>query len=214
MSFVAALTGNIASGKSTVAAELVERGAWLVDADLLARDAVAPGTPGLAAIVARWGTSVLQPDGALDRAALRRIVFASDEERAHLNAIVHPRVEALRRERVAAARDAGAPVVICDIPLLFESGRDRRGDFDAVILVTAPAAVRLARLVEYRGLAREEAERMMAAQLPEEAKRARADYVIENGGSREALRAQVDATWRSLLSRAATQPSRAAARPS
>lgn len=203
---VAALTGNIASGKSTVAAELVAHGAWLVDADRLARDVVAPGTPGLAAIVARWGESILTPDGTLDRASLRRVVFASETERLALNAIVHPRVESLRRERVAEARAAGASIVVCDIPLLFETGRNLDGVFDAIILVTAPHDVRLARLMEHRGLSRDDAERMMAAQWPEEAKRARADCVIENGGSLEAMRTQVESCWQTLLARAAATP--------
>lgn len=203
---VAALTGNIASGKSTVAAEFVSRGAILVDADQLAREAVAPGSPALAAIVSRWGREMLAPDGSLDRAALRRVIFASETEREALNAIVHPRVEALRLARVAAAREAGAAIVVCDIPLLFETGRDLAGAFDAIILVTAPPDVRLARLVDRRALARDEAERMMAAQWPEEAKRARADFVIDNGGSLDAMRTQVESCWRALLARAAAKP--------
>ncbi|MCC6928815.1 MAG: dephospho-CoA kinase [Gemmatimonadaceae bacterium] len=202
---VAALTGNIASGKSTVAAELVRLGAWLVDADRLARDVVAPGTPGLAAIVERWGDTTLTADGALDRASLRRIVFADEAERTALNAIVHPRVEALRRERVAEAQAAGADVVVCDIPLLFETGRYQDGTFDAIILVMAPHHVRLARLLDRRGLARDEAERIMAAQWPEEAKRAHADIVIDNGGSLDALRAQVETCWHALVARAAAK---------
>ncbi len=196
------LTGNIASGKSTVAERLVARGAALVDADVLAREVVAPGTPGLAEIVAHWGTEVLSADGSLDRAAMRRIVFADADARHALNAIVHPRVEALRQHRAAAARAAGAEIVVCDIPLYFESARDRAGDFDAVILVAASEPIRRARLVERRSLSPEEAQRMIDAQLPDAEKRARADYVIENDGSRESLLEQVDALWERLVERA------------
>lgn len=199
---VVALTGNIASGKSTVAQRLAEHGAWLVDADVLAREVVAPGTPALQDIVERWGTALRLPDGSLDRGALRRIVFANEDARLALNAIVHPRVEALRQQRVEQGRAGGAEIVVCDIPLLFESGRERSASFDAIILVTAPEPVRLARLVETRALSREEAQRMMDAQMPEHEKRACADVVIENDGSREALLAQVDALWDSLLARA------------
>lgn len=198
---VVALTGNIASGKSTVAQRLAEHGAWLVDADVLAREVVAPGTPALQEIVERWGNALRLPDGSLDRSALRRIVFADEGARLALNAIVHPRVEALRQQRVEEGRSAGAEIVVCDIPLLFESGRDRLATFDAVILVSAPEAVRLARLMETRALTHDEAQRMIDAQMPEREKRARADVVIDNAGSRDELLEQVDALWDSLLAR-------------
>jgi dephospho-CoA kinase len=203
---VVALTGNIASGKSTVAQRLAEHGAWLVDADVLAREVVAPGTPALQEIVERWGTALRRPDGSLDRGALRRIAFADESERLALNAIVHPRVEALRQQRVEQGRAAGAKIVVCDIPLLFESGRDRSDSFDAIILVTAPEPVRLARLTQTRALARDEAQRMIDAQMSEHEKRTRADIVIDNAGSRDALLAQVDALWDSLLARARSHP--------
>lgn len=195
-----ALTGNIASGKSAVAARLVEHGAVLVDADVLARDAVAPGSPALAAIVERWGHGMRAADGTLDRAALRAIVFADERERLALNAIVHPQVEALRRTRLAEARAAGASIVVCDIPLLFEVGRP--DDFDCVILVDAPFETRLERLVTRRGLARDAALRMMHAQLPADTKRARADYVVENDGSLATLHARTDELWHALVRRA------------
>lgn len=195
-----ALTGNIASGKSTVAARLRERGAVVVDADVLAREAVAPGSPALEEIVQRWGSAVRADDGALDRAALRRIVFADEGERRALNAIVHPRVEALRRERVEAARAAGAEVVVCDIPLLFETGLDR--DFACIVFVDAPEDARLQRIVASRALSVEEARRMIAAQLPAKAKRTRAHYVIENDGSIDELHAAVDRLWGTLHARA------------
>jgi dephospho-CoA kinase len=195
-----ALTGNIASGKSSVARRLEQLGAVLVDADVLAREAVAPGTPALAAIVDRWGAQLLRDDGSLDRERLRSIVFADEQARLALNAIVHPQVDALRRARVAAARAAGAAIVICDIPLLFEVGR--ADDFDCVILVDAPAETRLERLMRDRGLTRDDALRMMQAQLPSEAKRARADYIVENDATLEVLQARVDALWDALQRRA------------
>jgi dephospho-CoA kinase len=197
---IAALTGNIASGKSTVAEQLVAHGAVLVDADRLAREAVEPGTPALGEIVARWGAQVLAPDGALDRAALRRIVFANEADRLALNAIVHPQVEHLRRIRVEQARTAGAQVVICDIPLLFETGR--ADAYEVVILVDAPEALRLERLMTNRGLSYDDARRMIDAQLSSADKRARADFVIDNAGSLAALTTQVDALWLALHQRA------------
>lgn len=180
------LTGNIAAGKSAVATILVERGCTVIDADVLAREAVAPGSVALAAIVARWGQRILQQDGSLDRAALRRLVFARDTERNALNAIVHPEIERLRARDVAAARERGAGIVVCDIPLLYEN--DLADNFDAVILVDAPESLRLERLMRARGLSREDAESMMRAQMPTSAKRSRADVVIDNTGSLDDLR--------------------------
>src|SRR5919199_6747659 len=127
------LTGNIASGKSTVARMLAERGATVIDADVLARRAVEAGTPAYAKVVERWGREVLAADGRLDRAALRGIVFSNPAELEQLNAIVHPEVERMREELVAAARARGDGVVVCDIPLLFE--RELAGRFDCVVLV-------------------------------------------------------------------------------
>ena len=190
------LTGNIAAGKSAVAARLAALGAHLVDADVLAREAVAPGSPALAAIAARWGPGVLTSARALDRAALRRIVFNDPAERAALDAIVHPEVARRRETAVAAAAAAGADLVICDIPLLFEAGLE--DTVDAIILVDAPIAVRRERLIRDRGLSPTEADAMMAAQMPSDLKRARADFIIENAGTRDALTAQVDALWQTL----------------
>lgn len=200
------LTGNIASGKSTVARLLAERGATIIDADILARRAVEVGSPAYDAIVARWGTSVLAPDGALDRAALRTIVFQRPEELQALNGIVHPEVARLRAEEVEAARRRGDRVVVCDIPLLFEAGLSEA--FDRIILVDAPHEVRLARLTQDRGLQRDEASAMIAAQMPAEAKRGRADFVIDNAGSREELAARVAEVWRALVRAAGTESSR------
>jgi dephospho-CoA kinase len=190
------LTGNIASGKSTVARLLAERHATIIDADVLARRAVAVGTPAYEAIVARWGDTVLASDGTLDRAALRRTVFSDPRELEALNAIVHPVVRRLWEEELAAARARGDRIVISDIPLLFERGLADR--FDRIILVDAPSAVRLERLMRDRGLSEGEASRMLAAQMPAEAKREWADFVIDNAGSREALRARVDEVWDAL----------------
>lgn len=197
---VVALTGNIASGKSAAASRFAEHGATIVDADLLAREVVAPGTPALEAIVARWGPAMRSADGTLDRAALRAIVFQDAGERDALNAIVHPGVEALRRQRIGEARAAGATIVVCVIPLLFETGLDRA--FSCIILVDAAEHTRRERLVSMRGLTTPEADRMIAAQLPSEPKRARANYVIDNDGSLAALHAAVDALWRTLEERA------------
>ena len=198
------LTGNIASGKSTVARRLVAHGATLVDADLLAREAVRPGTPGLRDIVARWGEGVLSPDGVLDRGALRARVFGHPDELEALNAIVHPEVGRRRDAAIAAARARGEPLIVADIPLLFE--KDMAGEFDVIVLVDAPRTVRLERLVRDRGLREPEAMAMIAAQMPAELKRARADYVIDNAGTREELDARVDAVWAELRQRASLTP--------
>lgn len=194
------LTGNIAAGKSSVADVWRSMGAAVVDADELARRAVAPGTPALAAIAAEWGAWVLDDGGALDRAALRQIVFADPEARARLEGIVHPAVAALRDERYREARARGEKLVVADIPLLFEVGM--ADEFDVVVLVDAPEAVRLQRLVRDRGLDEEEARRMIAAQMPGELKRARADVVIENTGTRGDLQDRARDVWRDLVKRA------------
>ena len=190
------LTGNIASGKSSVGRLLVERGATLIDADVLARQAVDVGTPGLDAIRERWGASVMAPDGALDRGALRERVFADEVELAALNAIVHPEVARLRDQLVAAARGRGDRIVICDIPLLFE--KHLTGEFDLLLLVDAPRPARLERLMRDRGLNETDAMQMIAAQMPAELKRARADIVIDNKGSIADLETRVEKVWTRL----------------
>jgi dephospho-CoA kinase len=193
---VVGLTGNIGSGKSAVAQLLGARGIPVIDADVLAREVTAPGSPGLDAIVARWGPSVRTRDGSLNRAALRHIVFASGAERAALDAIVHPAVEARRDALLAEARARGDRVQVCEIPLLFEAGLTRR--VDVIVFVDAPREVRLERLVRDRGLSREEALAMIGAQLPSEEKRARSDYVVDNDSTLDALGARVDDVWRAL----------------
>ena len=194
------LTGNIASGKSTVSRLLAAQGATIVDADLLARDAVRVGTPAFERIVARWGSEVLSPDGMLDRGALRSRVFHDPAELEALNAIVHPEVARLRDEAVAAAHERGDLVVVSDIPLLFE--RSLVDEFDVVVLVDAPRAVRLERLVRDRALRETDAMAMIAAQMPAELKRARADYIIDNDGSLHTLTAQIETVWTALARRA------------
>src|SRR3954467_4541555 len=190
------LTGNIASGKSEVAKMLAERGATVIDADELAREAVQPETQALRDIVKRWGKDILKSDGSLDRKALRQIVFADQHELDALNRIVHPGVTRLRDREIALAKQRGDPIVVCVIPLLFE--RNLVEEFDAIVLVDAPRPLRLERLVATRGLEETEAMNMIAAQMPAELKRARADYVIENDGSLEDLERDVDALWSSL----------------
>jgi len=190
------LTGNIASGKSTVAQLLSEHGATIIDADVLARRAVEKGSPVYDAIVKRWGTSVLTPDGQLDRSALRRIVFRDAKELEALNEMVHPEVERQRKARIAEAKTRGDRMVVCDIPLLFEKKMADR--FDKIVLVDAPRPLRLERLVQERGLRETEAMDMIAAQMPAELKRARADYVVDNGGTLSELTAKVDDVWAEL----------------
>ncbi|HEX6059681.1 MAG TPA: dephospho-CoA kinase [Gemmatimonadaceae bacterium] len=190
------LTGNIASGKSTVAQLFSERGATVVDADILARRAVEVGTPAYEQIVRRWGTSVLAPDGRLDRAAMRERVFGFPEELEALNEIVHPEVGRMRDRLVDEARQRGDRIVVCDIPLLFE--KSLVGDFDRIVLVDAPRDVRLDRLVKDRGLRETEAMAMIAAQMPAELKRARADHIIDNVGTLLELEDKVAAVWSAL----------------
>jgi len=180
-----ALTGNAAAGKSLVAAVWAAAGVPVVIADDLAREAAAPGTPGLAEIREAFGEGVLAADGSLDRPALRARVFSDETARRRLEEILHPRIWALRAAWAEARRAEGAPLVVAEIPLLFETGRE--GDFDVTVLVDAPEPVRLRRLVETRSLSEPEARRIMAAQMPAEEKRARADHVLDNAGTAEEL---------------------------
>jgi dephospho-CoA kinase len=190
------LTGNIASGKSTVAQLLAAQGATLIDADQLARRVVEPGTDALARIRERWGDDILSPDGTLDRAALRHIVFSEPEQLEALNAIVHPEITRLRKQELGEARARGDRIVIGDVPLLFE--RKLADEFDRIVLVDAPRPMRLERLVHERGLPETEAMAMIAAQMPAELKRARADFVIDNTGSLDELKANVLEVWDAL----------------
>ncbi len=190
------LTGGIASGKSTVAAILRELGATVIDADLLAREVVAPGTPGLAQVVEAFGPDILTEDGQMDRAAVGRIVFEDEAKRKVLEAIVHPLVFERYAELEAAAPRDG--VVVHDIPLLAESGR--AAEFDAVIVVDTPHETQVERMLRDRGMAREDAEARIAAQATREQRRAVATYVIENTGTREDLRQRVAEVFEQLRS--------------
>ncbi|CAK7285494.1 dephospho-CoA kinase [Streptomyces sp. RM1] len=192
------LTGGIGAGKSEVSRLLVEHGAVLIDADRIAREVVAPGTPGLRAVVDAFGTDVLAPDGSLDRPRLGSIVFADPDRLAVLNSIVHPLVGARSRElEEAAAPDA---VVIHDVPLLAENGLAPL--YDLVIVVDARPETQLDRLTRLRGMAEEDARARMAAQATREQRRAIADIVIDNDVPLDALRKCVDEVWDDLVRRA------------
>ena len=193
------LTGGVASGKSTVSAMLAEHGAYVIDADQLAREAVARGSAGLAAVVAEFGEQVLTEDGDLDRPAVGRIVFGDGEARARLEAIIHPRVRALGEEKARMALDADPGLlVVHDIPLLVETGQ--AGDFDAVIVVDAPQEVQVERMTQNRGWTEEDSRARIAAQASREDRLAAATHVIENTGTHDDLRRKVAEVVRQLQS--------------
>lgn len=187
------LTGGIAAGKSVVARRLAEHGAVVVDYDVLAREVVAPGTPGLAQVAEAFGPSAVTEDGRLDRDAVAQVVFDDAAARARLNAIVHPLVRAAAAQRDAAARADGAAVVVHDIPLLVETGEPAA--FDEVVVVEAPAALREARLVDGRGMTSGQARARIAAQADDARRRAVATVVLDGSGAVEGLVAAVDALW-------------------
>ena len=191
------LTGNIASGKSVVSDMLAKRGATIIDADVLARDAVTKGSPALDAIIEKWGTGVLDENGDLDRAALRHVVFDNQSDLDALNEIVHPDVARRRAEAIRSAQARGDQVVVSVIPLLFE--RHLADQFDSIVLVDAPRSERLDRIVRDRGIDETEAMKMIASQMPSDLKRARADYVIENSGSMEELEDEVNRVWDAIV---------------
>ncbi|SEN67419.1 dephospho-CoA kinase [Actinacidiphila rubida] len=194
------LTGGIGAGKSEVARLLASYGAVLVDSDRIAREVVEPGTEGLAAVVAEFGTEVLAPDGSLDRPRLGAIVFADEERRKALNAIVHPLVG----RRSAELQQAAGPdaIVVHDVPLLTENGLAPL--YDVVIVVDAAPDTQLDRLVRLRGMTADEARARMAAQATREQRLAVADVVIGNDGPLDELEPQVRAAWDGLVARAAT----------
>lgn len=194
------LTGGIASGKSTIGARLAQLGAMRIDADQLARDAVAPGSPGLARVSERFGSAVLHADGSLDRAALGALVFSDAAKLADLNAIVHPEVRRLADERISAAlaEDPDA-VIVYEIPLLVEA--DRGGDWDLIVVADAPVEQRVARMVTLRGMTEADARRRVANQASDAERRAVADVVIDTSGSEAETLAQVDALWARVSSR-------------
>jgi dephospho-CoA kinase len=201
--FRVGLTGSVASGKSSVTRVWARLGATIIDADELARRAVAPGTPGLERVVEAFGPDILQ-DGTLDRAAMRRKVFSDPAARQRLEAIVHPEVGRLRDEEEARLAAEGAPVVVHDIPLLFEVGL--AAQFDVVVVVDAPETVRADRLARERDLSPEEISGLMASQMSDAEKRARADIVIENSGTLEELEAGAEAAWAEITRRAGRAP--------
>ncbi|KTR09261.1 dephospho-CoA kinase [Curtobacterium luteum] len=190
------LTGGIAAGKSTVSSRWAEHGAVVVDADRLARQAVAPGSPGLAQVAERFGPGVIAADGSLDRPALGAVVFADPEARKALEGITHPEVWRLAQQAFdeAAAADPDA-VVVYDVPLLAEAAGSRPIRFDAVVVVDAPAAQRVERLVEHRGMDRADAGRRVAAQASDAERLALADHVVDATGTLEDTIRSADAVW-------------------
>ncbi|MGF3055052.1 dephospho-CoA kinase [Microbacterium sp. YY-01] len=192
-----ALTGGIASGKTTIARRFAELGAVVVDADRIVRTVQAPGSDVLHAIAAAFGNDVITDEGALDRAALAERVFGRPEALARLNAIVHPAVqaEAQRQFNEAFARDPDA-VVVYDVPLLAETRA--RGEWDAVIVAHAPQHVRLQRLIRLRGMAADAAQQRIASQTSDDARLALADYVVDTSGELSATLTQADEVWEQL----------------
>ncbi|HEX6887294.1 MAG TPA: dephospho-CoA kinase [Candidatus Nanopelagicales bacterium] len=190
------LTGGIGSGKSSVARLLERAGAVVVDGDAIARELVVPGSPALEAIVARFGTGILRPDGTLDRPGLADIVFPDPAALADLDAIMHPRIAARSAELLAEAERSGAPVVVYDMPLLVEQGG--ADAFDVVLVVQAPEPVRLARLA-VRGIAVADARERMRRQASDAERAAVADVVLDNSGDLVELEAQVERAWQLIL---------------
>ncbi|GLX67028.1 dephospho-CoA kinase [Paenibacillus glycanilyticus] len=190
------LTGGIATGKSTVAAMLVERGALLVDADQVAREVVMPGEPALEAVASLFGQAVIHTDGTLDRKALGGIVFNNSELLAQLESILHPAIRGRMQLRIRQYEEQHPrQLVVADIPLLYETGQE--GLYDGVMVVYVPQQLQLERLMERNGLQEQEAQRRIGLQMDIEQKRSRADWVIDNSGSLETTRRQVDDFWKS-----------------
>ncbi len=200
---VLGLSGGIATGKSTVARIFEKVGAVVIDADAIVHELQAPGAPMLAEIAAAFGAELIGPDGALDRARLGAVAFRDPEARRRLGTIVHPQVGAEMMRRLAAARAAGAELVVLDIPLLFEGRRAGTGSaallpFDATVLVYAPEPLQVERQVAREGYGRDEALRRVRAQMPTEEKRALADFVIDNSGDLAETERQVRELCRRL----------------
>jgi dephospho-CoA kinase len=199
------LTGGIGSGKSEVSRRLAARGAVIIDADVAARQVVAPGTPGLARIAEAFGPGVLRPDGALDRERLGAIVFGDPAQLAKLNAITHPLIAEWMRaaERAAAAAARDEPIVVYDVALLAEGAL--WADYDLVVVVDVPPEVQVDRLVSQRGMSPDQARARMAAQASREQRLAMADVVIDNSGSLDDLDRRVAEVWAGLKRRAAAR---------
>ncbi len=219
MTKVLGLTGGIATGKSTVARIFEELGAVVIDADAIVHELQAPGMPALDEIAAAFGEEMIGADGRLDRAALGDLVFRDPEARRRLGGIMHPKVGAEMLRRLQQARAAGRELVLLDIPLLFEGRRAasaggaaagtaaaRAELYEAVILVHAPRELQVERQIERNGYDRVEAERRVASQLPIDEKRSLADHVIDNSGSLQETRRQVEALWRELTGEEAVSP--------
>ena len=198
-----ALTGGIATGKTYCLSGLAALGAPVIDADRLARDAVAPGTAGLAAVTARFGPEVLTATGALDRARVAAIVFADARARQDLERIVHPIVYRGISDWAAGLAAAGRPLGVADVPLLYETGHDR--DFDRVVVAACAPDAQVRRLVERNGLSEADARRRIDAQWPIERKRAAADYVIDTGGTFDETDRRVEDVWQALQRDAAAR---------
>jgi dephospho-CoA kinase len=208
MTHVVGLSGGIGSGKSTVLAELVALGATPVDADAIVHELQAPGTPMLVEIAKAFGDTVIRPDGSLDREALGAIVFRDADARAKLGTLVHPPVIAEMMRRAKAGIDRGDPMVVLDIPLLFEGAKQGTGSaaamsYDALILVWVPVETQVLRTVDRDGCEVAEAERRIAAQMPIDEKRELADHIIDNSGTLDSTREQVRALYDEIL---ATEP--------
>jgi dephospho-CoA kinase len=191
------LTGGAGSGKSTVAEMLRELGAVVVDADEASHAAYAPGSPGFDAVVNEFGSDFVR-GGQIDRARLGELVFHDEDARRRLNAIVHPLVRTWMAERTVEAQDRGAEVIVHDVPLLFENGLEKL--YSDVVLVHVPEKLQLRRLVDGRGVSEDRARGMIAAQMPIDDKRGRAQHVIDNSGTREATREQVEKLWAEIAS--------------
>ncbi|WP_295646641.1 dephospho-CoA kinase [uncultured Corynebacterium sp.] len=189
------LTGGIGSGKSTAASRLQELGATIIDADQVAREIVEPGQPALTELAEAFG-GILNDDGSLNRGELARQAFASSEATEKLNSITHPRIRERTQELFADAEESGADVVVYDMPLLIENGEYKQ--MDHVLVVDAPDDVRVERLVNQRGLDEGDARRRIAAQIDRETRLQAADTVLDNGGGREELIAQVDRFWETI----------------
>jgi dephospho-CoA kinase len=211
---VIGLTGGIGTGKSTVSRMLEELGALVIDSDAIVRELQAPGAPLLAEIAAALGEGVILSDGGLDRARVGEIVFRDEAARRRLNAVVHPAVGRETARRLEAARARAVPLVVLDIPLLFETrmhGTASRANLgvEAVVVVYAPRELQIRRQIERNGYGREEALRRIEAQLPIDEKRALADHVIDNSGSLEETRRQVRRLFETLVGAAAPEAGRA-----
>jgi len=211
--YLIGLTGGIASGKSVVGKRLAELGAVHIDADLLARQVVEPGTPALVRIAEEFGPSVIAADGSLDRAALGAIIFTDADKRAALNAITHPAVWKATAELIARARAADPhAVVVYDVPLLVEAAADRPLKFDLVVVVHADPETRIARMIELRGMSREEATHRLNSQASDAERLAIADVVIDSNGTLEHTLQQADELW-AMASAAASAAGSAVSTP-